>query len=283
MKERPAFSTGPISFTTTLGQQVFIPLPDLYYDTSGTTLRTDRYPASTHPEYAQLAPYLSRLMASGALFAGPESSAKPAFKATALTVGSTGLLITIAISKVMPDNVTPANSLADFTVTETETFTGLTKDTLIPTLGSSGNTASILFVSSAGPKMPDTGSTVILTTTAGNPWTADIKQKDGTTIAFSLTSRGKSDASDATATKVTATISAVTATTFTLTVSYTKTITAQSITAQSTSFSMILTIVPVPPAGSFLAPAEGTITLVGGSDGLSIATTPASAVALSSP
>jgi len=267
MPETPVLAQSPLSLNAN-GKQHMIPLSALYFDSTGA-LKADRWPpyAVVNGPDKLVDKFLKRLESEGALQPGKQPAAKPAFTATAVTAGN--VLVQIDIANVAPDAVVAANSKADFVVTETDTYTGLTLATLTGTVGAVANGGSrpgLVFVSSAVGALPKNGVYPL----AGDPGTVDIADGAAGT-SFTVTSRA--GGADAALTSVE--IKNAASGTFTLIATWTKTANAQAMTGLAAAFAYVLTITP--PAGGFLAPAAGKIVLTGGSDGLVVSPVKASA------
>jgi YD repeat-containing protein len=279
MPERPAVSGNPLSFITSDGKQLWIPLTALYYDAAGA-LKAERWPLYTANQ-AAVDPFLRRLAASRDIVPGPEPTVKPAFKATAVTAGASGVSINIVVANVTPNVATPASSTADVAVTETDTYTALKPDTIVEVLGNSATTgkrAGLAFVSSSGTvALPKAGSYTFAAASAGDPAKANIAKQTGSGNAFTLQARSN----DAAGALTTAEIKDVdtTAQTFTLVLGWSKAVTATAIDALAAPFAYVVTIAP--PDGGYRAPANGTVGLVGGSDMFTANAAQASATVLS--
>jgi len=277
MPERPAISAGPVSLMDE-GKHYSIPLSALYFDANGK-LKADRWPL-----YATLATpvdlFLGQLSTSGAVVAGPEPAAKPAFLVSASAPGSTGNAITLLIENVTADTTTPADSTADITVSETDTYNGLTPDSLTEVIGESagaGSKPGLVFVSSASPELPKAGSYTLASANPGtDPATIDIPKESGAGDAFTLEAR--SNAEDGTLTKIEIKDVDATEATFNMEVSWSKNETVVKVSEFAAAFAYVVTITA--PDGGYRAPAPGLIALTGGADAQATPAAKASATAV---
>ena len=280
MAELPAISSSPIAFSSQDGKYFLIPLNAVYFDINGV-LKADRWPLYATYQ-AAIDPLMTELRRSGVLVAGPEPAQRPAIKATAKTVGSTGLLLKIEIANVVANTGTPPASTADVKVTETDTYTALAVDKVIETIGNAANGGTrpgLVFVSSAPPvdDLPKAGVYPMAAAVAGQPATADIPKHAGAGNAFTLQTRD--GGADAPAVSIEIKDVNAGASTFTLVASWSKTQNAIAMTGLAAAFAYVIDVVA--PAGGFRAPAEGVTTLGGGADAVAVAAVKASAIVLS--
>jgi hypothetical protein len=261
MADTPVAAMGPLEFTDE-GEQFVIPLSALYFD-SGITLKTDS------PLYAQhrhaLDGWLAYLQSNGLVTPAPQPPPTAAMVITAAGTGSSGNDIAIAFTNVQVDPVTQDTTF-DATLTQTDTYPGLTPETLTDVIGTAPDTGSrpgLIYVSSGGtPAQPANGAVAL--NVAGPPFTFDVSDGQGAT-AFSL--RTRSDDADAadTAVTITAADDPSSPTTFTLTATWTKQATGIHASDLGTSFAYEITVA-APPGGQLLPPAPGRVVLRGGSD-----------------
>jgi hypothetical protein len=181
--------------------------------------------------------------------------------------GATGNTIRLVTTNVRE---VAGNQVFDMTVTETDTYTGLTPATIKNVIGSSaggGQSPGLVFVSSAGtPDLPAavTDLPLIMTSPPGNA--TAIVEKTDTTMAFELSA--KADDVDGENTKVTIKDVNTAAGTFTLVAVWSKTVTGLQPggVAAATNFGYeITTAIPV-GATALAVPAPGSVTLSGGAD-----------------
>jgi hypothetical protein len=274
----PAIGEGPIGFTDTNGSYFLIPLTALSFDASGA-LKPDNWPGYAAHK-TQIDPFFQRLQAEGTIQKGVASPAKPAFTVTAVTPGSSSVVVVMTIANVVPNVGTPASSTADVSATETDTYLKLPLAKLIETIGNvanGGTVPGLAFVTGAAPTdLPAVGSYPFAIASPGSAATAAIPKSGGGTT-FTLQARSSS----ADGALLTANVSDVDAGTqsFTLVLTWTKSVTAHAISALATDFAFVAVITP--PTGGYLAPAAGTITLAGGADAVVQPAVKASATVLS--
>lgn len=275
----PATGEGPVAYTDVDGGLHLIPLSALRYDESGA-LKPEAWPLYAANK-AGVDLLLARLQAEGALRKGEAPAAPPALTLTAVGAGSSRVAIDIAITKVVPDAVSPPASLADVTVTETDTYAGLNLAALVAQLGAAagaGSAPGMAFVSGPAPSvLPEAGTYAFAPPAPGAPATAAIA-KAGGGVAFTLQARsGSADGA-----LIVATVGDVDAAakTFSLTLVWTKSVTGRAISALAADFAFVVTIAA--PAGGYRAPAVGEITLVGGADTIVQPAVKASATVLAS-
>ena len=273
MPDTPVVSQSPITLNVD-GKHMMIPLSALYFDNSGT-LKADRWPPYAANQGAVDA-LLARLQKQGSLKPGRQPAAKPAFTAVAITPGA-GVLVEIEVSNVVPNKALPANSKADFKVKETDTYTAIEPGKLKDVIGiisGGGKRPGLVFVSSAGvPELPKNGSYAMAAANAGDPGLAKIPKNNGQPDAFTLQTR--SNGPDAVLTAIEIRDADVPSGKFTLIATWTKTSAAQLMSGLTGALGYALTVTP--PDGGFLAPAEGKVTLSGGSDAIAIDAAKASA------
>jgi|GEM_PF-5295550 len=277
MPETPVVAQSVISFNDS-GKHLMIPLSALYFDANGA-LKADRWPLYATYQ-ATVDPLLTRLLKDGTLRKGSTPAARPSFVATAVTPGATGVLIEIEISNVVPNSATPANSTADFKVTETDTYAGTEVGKLkdvVGTTANGGKRPGLVFVSSAGaPELPAAGTYSMAAAAPGDPAKADIPKHSGGGTAFSLQTRA--NGADAVLTSVQIKDVDQANNKFTLVVKWTKTQSGQAMNGLGAALAYAVNVSA--PAGGFLAPAPGKVVLTGGSDAVSLNAVKASATAL---
>jgi hypothetical protein len=126
MPERLVVGSGPIQFTTRTGQQYLLPLPALYFDTTGT-LQPDRWAAYAKLGADQdvLKTFLKGLITQGMLAPADVPAPVPAVAFKAIDPGVTGNSIRVKIANVVPFNgppPDPAKATFDLTVTESAVY-----------------------------------------------------------------------------------------------------------------------------------------------------------------
>jgi hypothetical protein len=280
MPELPAVTSSPIAFSSVDGMYFLIPLNGVYFDPAGT-LKADRWPLyATHQ--AIVDPLLAELQRTGVLVPGPETPRKPAFKATAKTPGSTGVAVAIEIANVTPNTATPPASTADVKVTETDTYTAIPVDKLVETIGTTANGGKrpgLVFISSAPPLfLPAAGTYAMAAAAPGGPATVDVPKHGGGGNAFSLQTRDGGP--DAPVVSIEIKDVKPADNTFTLIAKWQKSQAGVALTGLGATFAYVIEVAA--PDGGFRAPSEGTTTLSGGSDPVSVDPVKASAVILTS-
>lgn len=262
MPNKTVIAQSPVSFGVD-GRQTLMPLSALYFDADGA-LKAERWPGYAASK-AVLDPYLDTLRARGVLTAGPAPAPSPALKIEAKYGGTASIVV--GIRNVTPNANTPADSTADVTITETNTYELLTAATLksrIGTAAGGGSSPGLVFVSSAGePLLPKVmADTAMTAAAAGGPATLDVPKRGAAGTAFTLQSRD----AGADATLTTVAISNVDAPggTFTLVVKWTKLATGAKLNALKAAFAYSVNIEP--PDGGFRTPSEGDVYLSGGAD-----------------
>ncbi len=281
MPEKSVVSSNPISLAGSDGKHLMIPLGALYFDATGQ-LKADRWPL--YGDYKALVdPFLQRLLAAQALQPGPVPTAKPALNVTAVTKGAMGISIELEFSNVVAIPAAPQTSTLDAKVTETQTYTGLTPDTLATTLGvvaNGGTRPGLAFlVPGDAPALPKAGQYPLAVGDVGTAATVDVT-KDGAVAAtaFTLQARSADPAGAAIEVEV-KNVDALTQT-FDLIVSWTDSVVAKAVNSIAADFALVVTITP--PDDGYRAPAPGKIALTGGADALAFPARPGSTTVLSS-
>jgi len=280
MAEKPALSWNPLSLINSQGKYLVIPLSALYFDEGGQ-LKAERWPLYAANQ-ADADQFLARLVHSGALQAGPEPPAKPAFKATAVTAGVAGVKVEILLANVTPDAGTPPDSTVDATVKEIDTYATLALADMASVLGTApgGGARSGLVYLEAGdpPAAPVAGTYQLASADPAEPAKAEIPRQGGGDPAFVLIARAVHADGALTAAKIGEV--AADGLSFDLTVTWSKTAAGAAVSDLASAFEYVVIIEP--PERGYLAPAEGAIVLAGGSDALSVAARRASATVLAS-
>ncbi|KMY66913.1 hypothetical protein AAU61_13140 [Desulfocarbo indianensis] len=278
MAEKPALSWNPLSFINSQGKYLVIPLSALYFDDAGQ-LKAERWPLyAANQADADL--FLARLAHSGVLQAGPEPPAKPAFKATAVTAGFSGVTVEIQLANATPDADTPPDSAVDATVKETDAYAALALADMAAVLGSApgGGARSGLVYLEAGdpPATPVAGTYQLASADPAEPARAEIPRQGGGDPAFVLVARAVHQDGALTEAKIGEV--AADGLSCDLTVTWSKTAAGAAVSDLASAFAYVVLIEP--PEGGYRAPAEGAIVLAGGSDALSVAARRASATVL---
>jgi hypothetical protein len=258
-------ANGPVGFTDT-GQQKVIPLPDLYFDITSGAIKADKWPpyktSSNQAFKDSIDAWLQHLVLNGDLVKDRAESPPAAMLITAKDAGASGNSIIIVVSNVRDDTATPPNKIFDMSLTETDTYTGLTPTTITDVLGTTaggGKKPGLVFVSSAAaPVLPAPGANPLV----GDPATVTIDKADTTPGAFDVTA--KRGGVDGALTVVT--IKDVVGQTFTLVAVWTKSANGIAAAAVATQFAYEINVSAPPGGGAILAPAPGTLVLSGGAD-----------------
>lgn len=269
---------GPVFFNDAKGGEYSIPLTALTFN--GATVKADHWAglgALSATEKQALSDWLAQLASDGTLTPVPTTTL-PALVLTAVATGSSGNDIQVTFANVTPDPVTPANTTANITVAQNDSYTGLTPDTIAGLLGTdttTGTRPGLVQVKGVGPYgLPKAGVYTFAGGGAGVHSHADITANTGATPAFTLQVRF--DTAEGDLLKVT--ISAVDAVnhTFALAANWTKALANVKLTDINTDFGTVISAAP-PAGGAFAAPANGSLTLVGGNDNVAAAAAKATA------
>lgn len=259
MAQKPASSSGPVQITDSVGKQLVIPLTALYFNDQGQ-IKADKWPLYTSQPALQapIDKWLSYLVRQGLVAPGDVPPPLPAFTVEARDAGANGNAITIEIDNVTPDTATPGHSTADVTVTETDTYAGLTPSNLAATIGTlsaAGTRPGLVRLATSSPALP----AAVEGDLAGSP------PAFAAGTAFTLQS--KVDDAEALTTHVVIKDVNTGQNSFTLVATWTKSVTGMQIDDLDSEFGYVVQLVGTVSA----PPAEGTVTLVGGADPLSVA------------
>jgi hypothetical protein len=253
-------ATGPVEFLAG-SQQVSLPLTTLYFENGQLKASGPLYAANQ----AQADKWLRYLSDQGLIISTSAPPPKQALLISAKNAGSTGNDISIVISNIRQDPGDNTKRIFDATLTQTDVYPSLKKDTVKVIVGESpsftdGSRPGLIYVSSAGaPDLPSAG-----TYAPGGTFVVTLP-KDGGGTAFKVTYRVKDAAASGTVQ-----ISNVSGDsgTFSLVATWSKTVTGIHVTAFGTSFSDHITVTD--PDGAAATdgdvPAAGTLILAGGSD-----------------
>jgi hypothetical protein len=254
----------PIEFTDE-GQQFVLPLSAFYLDDTGKVQSNSALYAA---HQKQLDALLASLTASGIVQALPEPPPAPAMEISAERAGTAGNDIIVTFANGRPDPNTD-KPIFDATVTQKNTYTGLTAATISGIIGDApgtGTTPGLVYVSSGpNPGVPaDTANPIALADNQG-AYEATIDDANAAQ-AFKLRAR----VDDPEATKITVAIKdldgGANPPTFTLVASWTDQENALKPEDMSTKFTYLLQVDP-PQDGVVKAPADGDVPLKGGTDG----------------
>jgi hypothetical protein len=276
MPDKPVLGSAPIDITDpATGRQYSIPLRSLYFDGSTGQIKADHW-----PEYGAGSPgfksavdgWLGYLVKQSLLVSGTAPPPQPAFSIKARDTGSTGNFVTVKFESIVVDKNTPGNTTADVTVTETDTYTGLTAATVGNVIGTSaggGSQPGLVFVASNNPTLPGAAS-------GGKLQSAGVGKPFQFDFGGAFTVQAKRDDPEAANTQVDVKDIDTNAKTFTLTAVWQKKASGVKLSDLNTKFGY--EIVVTAPAGGFAPPAQGTVTLTGGSDAMAAAAAQATVV-----
>ncbi len=277
--------SGPIGFTNSDGNQVFIPLSALYFDADGK-IKPDSW--SSYPKDEQTVNgLLNELVEGGLLIAGTEAPIKPAMLIEAAISGAVGNHIQVAFSNIVVDSTTPANTTFECTITAKDTYLDLSFDStsssfikkVLGTETITGSISSLVRIKDADtPSLPKQGSYVL---TGGGVAAKASKTIDGAPSVTAFTLEAWKNGTDGQ--YLTATIPQVdgTAKTFTLVVEWKQpVITGIKVADLPTKLVGDGLVLKVSQSGmaNFAIPVLGPIILNGGVDAK--AATKASAIAI---
>lgn len=276
MAQIPVLGSGPIDISVG-GKQYSFPLSAFYFDDKGAIqINSSFLPAVPDSNLNNALPlWLNYLVNQALLSPGQTPTPQPAFSIQALDPGSTGNFISVKLANVNAAKPVP-NSTVDITVTETDTYSGLTLDTLDKVIGTSsggGSRPGLVFLASKIPKnTPLPAGPVPIsptsTTPPANPGDSYQFTFGVSPNTFSL--QAKHPGVEGQFTTVTITKIEADGKTFTMVAEWKKpqqTGVKLSDLADSTKTPFAYELVITPPSGGFtVAPAAGTITLAGGID-----------------
>jgi hypothetical protein len=256
-------ANGPISFTDGEGRAFAIPLSLLSFNDQGQLLY-DEWPHDEHSGLLDL--WLPYWQKQGMIREGAEPPRGQAMIITAQDAGAAGNTILLDIQNVRPDPADAAITIFDATVTETNSYPGLTPESLKEVIGEEaggGTKPGLVFVSSTGdPVLPKAGD-YPLADGGADASSVDIPTPDDSAIAFSLDARKAGAEGD----NITVTISDVdeVASTFTLVAVWNKEATGLEADELEATFAFEIAVDP-PASGELAAPAAGEYLLRNGSD-----------------
>jgi hypothetical protein len=181
MASTPVVGSGPVDFMDeTTGQQLSIPISELAF--TNNQIDASKWPLYNKHKLTVDA-ILAYLVSSGALTPAPAPPPVPALVLTAKQVGAAGNNIQVTFSNVGADPNDPAKF--DASLTETDTWKGLTKDTIEKVVGTAAG-GSLVFVtatSAVGRPRNQTYSVAVV----GDKF--KVFENDGVTEAFELNAR----------------------------------------------------------------------------------------------
>lgn len=273
MAQSPAVGTGPVALIDDQGKQFVVPLSALRFANGAIEGATWPGSDALSPEgKMRLSNWLTFLARTGHLRPGAAAPPRPAFLLEAAEPGSSANDLQVRFDNVTPDADDPAETTFDVTVTDTDTYAGLSIDpasprfvkTVLGTGAVPGIPPGLVRVKSAGdPVLPAEGSYPL---TGGGPASrssAGIGAAEGDDPAFVVEAR--KEGADGRQTTVTVSSVDAEAGTFTLAATWEKTVTGLKAGALAGSFDYAVKITPAPGGGP-LVPAPGAVRLSGGSD-----------------
>jgi hypothetical protein len=266
MPRTVVLGNGPIAFTEQGGQMLLIPLSALTLD--GNTIQAN--PPYNTKEISQ---WLQYLVNTGFLTAG-STPPKPAMAITAADPGLAGNNIQVVFSNIVPDLADSTKTTFDATITETDTYNGLSVDSTSPSfiktvLGTetiTGTKPGLVHIKDADtPVLPQTNN-YLLTGGSASKYSSIQIPGDPSGNAFQV--EAKKSGKDGDNTKVTITNVDSSAKSFTLTAVWTQTVTSiklgdLQVKLQGNQYEIK---VDKPAGGDFAIPAPGPIGLSGGAD-----------------
>lgn len=270
MPKTVVLGNGPIAFTEQSGQMLLIPLSVLTLD--GNTIQAN--PPYNTDEILQ---WLQYLVNTGFLTAGSAPAPKPAMSIQAVDPGPAGNNIQVVFSNIVPDPADPTNAdktAFDATITETDTYNGLSFDSTSPSLIKTvlgtetitGTMPGLVHIKDADtPSLPKAG---IYTLTHGGISTKSSVPIPGNPSGNAFHVEAKKPGKDGDNTKVTISNVDSSAKTFTLTAVWTQTVTGikRGNLAELLQGNQYEINVDKPAGGDFAIPAPGSIGLSGGAD-----------------
>jgi hypothetical protein len=266
MPNLPVLGNGPVDFTTSTGGiQRSIPLAALYFDTTGQ-IHAEQWPEWTAldtPTQNAVNGWLKYLVQQSLLVAGAAHLPVPAILIQAAEPGSSGNNISVEIDSVTPE--TPVeNTTANVTVTETDTYLGLTLGTVGNVIGASaggGTQPGLIFLASTGTpaEVPAAGSGGPLTETSPGSKIFQFDFKNNFVV------QAKTESEDGGFTSVLIT-NVQPDGTFTLTATWKKPGAPTPVALKDLASTFQYELAISAPSGGFAVPAAGTVTLIGGSD-----------------
>ncbi|MEO8597298.1 MAG: hypothetical protein ABI759_28525 [Candidatus Solibacter sp.] len=261
MATTPATVNGPIELMDNNGKLLSLSVSDVFFNNGSISAKGAIYAANQ----ALFDPFLKHLVTTGFIKPGPTPATKPVMVLKAKTAGSNGNAIGVQFTNFSSD----ASPKFDATVSEVETYTGLTGATIQSVLGTSatnGKRRGLVFVPGAAPAAtvdPKAGVYALAIAGAATAATADIPLNAGAGTAFTLQAKG--DGADGSLTTAEVKDVDTTAHTFSIVAKWSKTA-AQVLPAGLTAAFGYEVDIAAPPGGSLGTPAPGSAVLSGGAD-----------------
>jgi hypothetical protein len=269
MSKTVVLGNGPVAFTDQNGQMLLIPLSALTLD--GNTIE-----ASAPYNTDEIRQWLQYLVTTGFLAAGPLAP-KAAMTIQAADPGLAGNNIQVVFSNIVPDPADPTNAdktTFDATITETDTYNGLSFDSASPSfiktvLGTeivTGTKPGLVHIKDADtPSLPKADSYPLTGGDASNKSSVKIP---GDTSGNAFQVEAKKVGQEGKNTTVTISNVDASAKTFTLTAVWTQTVTGikRGGLPEGLQGNQYEIKVDKPAGGDFAIPAPGPIGLSGGAD-----------------
>jgi hypothetical protein len=270
MTNVPVLGGSPVAFTDPNGNQREIPLSQLYFDSNGINATGWKH----YNDYKLIiVPWLAYLVAQNLLSRGPVPPGQPALVISARETGVAGNAVSVTFANPTP-NADPNLASVNATVAATQSWSGLTAESLAGVLGTGAGTGSqpgLVFLKAPPPAagtMPKAGA---VSATGTGPVEFDIP-KDGSGTAFTLQPlfNGAHEVDDTKLFTVTVGNIDTTNKSFSLMVSWTKSPTAavslhDLVSASANPFAYLVSFAA--PVGGLIGPPNaGTISLQGGVD-----------------
>jgi hypothetical protein len=280
MPQVAVVGSGPVGLTTSDGQQLSIPLTELYFD--GGQIKADQWPLYTKHK-ADVDPWLNYLAKAGELSPGAQAKPNPAMLISAADPGASGNNIQITFSNITPDPADPTNpakTTFDAVVVETNTYASLSFDhasanfikTILGTGTTAGSQAGLVHVLDAdNPTQPKPGMYPL---SGGGTAAKSVAPVDGDPTGTAFHLEAKKVGGDGDKTRVTISNVDAGGNTFSL----------QAVWSSQPITGIKLADLPgklaqsgyeigvQAPAGGFAIPAAGVVGLVGGAGAQSAAT-----------
>ena len=269
MSKTVVLGNGPVAFTDQNGQMLLIPLSALTLD-SNTIEASDPYNTD------EIRQWLQYLVTTGCLAAGPLAP-KAAMTIQAADPGLAGNNIQVVFSNIVPDPADPTNAdktTFDATITETDTYNGLSFDSASPSfiktvLGTetvTGTKPGLVHIKDADtPSLPKADSYPL---TSGSDTTKSSVKIPGNPSGNAFQVEAKKGGKEGNNTTVTISNVDASAKTFTLTAVWTQTVTGikRGGLPEGLQGNQYEIKVDKPAGGDFAIPAPGPIGLSGGAD-----------------
>ena len=257
----PATVNGPIELMDNNGKLLSLSISDVFFNNGSVSAKGAIYTANQ----TLFDPFLKHLVTTGFIQPGPAPATKPVMVLKAKTPGANGNAIGVQFTNFSSD----ADPKFDATVSESETYTGLTGATIQSILGTSasnGKRRGLIFVPGAAPAAtvdPNPGVYTLAIAGAATAATADIPLNTGAGTAFTVQAKGDGD--DGSLTTAEIKDLDTTAHTFTVVAKWSKTAAQVLPAGLATAFAYEVDVA-APPGGSLGTPAPGSAVLSGGAD-----------------